>query len=45
VHLLQGSPEERRQAARVNKKAMMDRAQKVPGVSRDQADQATGKPA
>jgi tryptophan-rich sensory protein len=41
----QGSPEERRQAARVNKKAMMDRAQKVPGVSRDQADQATGQPA
>ena len=39
LHLLQGSPEERRQAAKVNKKAMVDRAQKVPGVSRDQADQ------
>lgn len=39
VHPLQGSPEERRKAARVNKQAMMDRAQKVPGVSRNQADQ------
>jgi hypothetical protein len=41
MHPLQGSPEERRKAARVNKKAMMDRAEKVSGVSRNQADQVT----
>jgi hypothetical protein len=44
-HVLQGSPEERREAAKVNKAAMMDTAQKVPGVSRDEADRATGKAA
>ena len=43
--MLQGSPEERREAAKVNKAAMMDTAQKVPGVSRDEADKATGKAA